>query len=695
MSVATLSRLPRAGALRLSQVHTAHLLAGIVAFGFLGRLLGAWTRATPTFFPDEYLYAELGRSIADGSLPLVRGASSGFPSLLHPLVTAPFWLIDDVETAFRAIQAFDAALMSLAALAAFAIARQLGLGRNLALVVAGAALLGPDLLLSGWLVAEPLAYPLVLASVWATARAVERPTPGAQLALLGLLGLTTLARLQLVVVALVALAAIVLIGVRERRLARALREQWIVLGATAVFLAIGAGLLATRRLGVYSGILDLEVDPLGVASWAAPTALLVVYSAGWIIVPGALIGLCSGLIRPRSRAEATVALFTTLLAIALLAEAGFISNSITGDLHERYVFYLVPLAITWFAVWMHRGATGRIWHTAAALGLGTVAVWVPVTRFSAGRGKTDAPFLRAVGGLEDALANPGTAAAVVAGVCVIGSIMAVLAHRRAGLGGPRAILAGALVFAVASSAFATGFDRDNSLRVQQGFVGKGGSWIDRLGVEDATLLWGDNGRPAAAHEALFWNRSVSSVALLPESNRFDDYAAASAEISSDGSLRKGGEPLTGWVVVDEYAASPTFAEGTALGGTDDLALYRFDAAPARLSSLFDGRFFDGLLSGRGALTVWPEAGETGVSGTVRLTVRAPADGPDRMLTFAGAGDPLTITAGTEETIELVACTASGPWRIEYEASPPTSEGARTVTLASTPLEYVGSAGACG
>ena len=196
MSTAINSRAPRARLFDFSDVGTAQLLGGIIVLSFLGRLAAGWVRATPNFFPDEYLYAELGRSIAEGSGPLVRDAFSVFPSLLHPLLTSPFWLIDDVETAFRAIQAFDAALMSLAALPAFAIARQLDLPRAWALLVAGSALLVPDLLLSSWLVAEPLAYPLVLASVWACARAIRRPSALNQLALLSLLGLTTLARFR-------------------------------------------------------------------------------------------------------------------------------------------------------------------------------------------------------------------------------------------------------------------------------------------------------------------------------------------------------------------------------------------------------------------------------------------------------------------------------------------------------------------
>jgi hypothetical protein len=482
VSTAINSRAPRARLFDFSDVGTAQLLGGIIVLSFLGRLAAGWVRATPNFFPDEYLYAELGRSIAEGSGPLVRDAFSVFPSLLHPLLTSPFWLIDDVETAFRAIQAFDAALMSLAALPAFAIARQLDLPRAWALLVAGSALLVPDLLLSSWLVAEPLAYPLVLASVWACVRAIRRPSALNQLALLSLLGLTTLARFQLVVVPIAVLATFVVVGIRERRPICAVREQWLVASVAAASLALGAVLLGTGQLGPYSGALKLNLDPIGIASWAAPTALVLAYATGWLVIPGALIGLVVGVARPKSRAEGTVCVLTLLLGLGLLAQAGFVSNTITAELHERYVFYLSPLLAISFGTWLHRGAPGARRYAALVTGLGLVALLVPLSRYSAAEGKTDSAFLRALGGLENLFADVGTASAAVAAASILGCVAALFAYR-SGAAGLRMLWIGALIVGVATSAGAVAFDRGNALRTQRDFVGSSPSWIDRLDVD--------------------------------------------------------------------------------------------------------------------------------------------------------------------------------------------------------------------
>src|SRR5207248_529948 len=115
--------------------------------------------------PDEYLYSELSRSIASTGHPLVRGAASHFPALLQPLLTAPAWFADDVATAYRLAQAIDATVMALAAIPVYVLARRLALGNGWALAAAAFALVVPDVFYSSFLLAEPVAYPLVLGAV--------------------------------------------------------------------------------------------------------------------------------------------------------------------------------------------------------------------------------------------------------------------------------------------------------------------------------------------------------------------------------------------------------------------------------------------------------------------------------------------------------------------------------------------------
>jgi hypothetical protein len=80
------------------------LLAALVALSVGVRTALGWLRETPIYLGDEYLYAELGRSIAETGRPLVRGAASDFPALLQPIVTAPAWLFGDVGTSYHLVQ---------------------------------------------------------------------------------------------------------------------------------------------------------------------------------------------------------------------------------------------------------------------------------------------------------------------------------------------------------------------------------------------------------------------------------------------------------------------------------------------------------------------------------------------------------------------------------------------------------------
>jgi hypothetical protein len=91
------------------EVGTASLLGGLVALSFAVRLVTGWLRATPNYFSDEYLYAELGRSLLESGRPLVRGVDVTFPALLQPLLTAPAWLADDVWVSYCHLYTYDAA----------------------------------------------------------------------------------------------------------------------------------------------------------------------------------------------------------------------------------------------------------------------------------------------------------------------------------------------------------------------------------------------------------------------------------------------------------------------------------------------------------------------------------------------------------------------------------------------------------
>ena len=156
------------------------------------------------------MYAELGRSLLESGSPLVRGESAHFLPLLYPLLTAPAWLWDDVEQAYRddpgrqrrrrcRWRRFRPSCSP--AGSASATGSRSRPPRS--------PLLLPELLYSSSVLAETLAYPLALAAAAAAVAALERPTARLQLAVLGFAGLATLTRLQLAVLPLCYLVAVV------------------------------------------------------------------------------------------------------------------------------------------------------------------------------------------------------------------------------------------------------------------------------------------------------------------------------------------------------------------------------------------------------------------------------------------------------------------------------------------------------
>ena len=391
-------------------------LVALVGASFLIRTALAWLRSAPALFPDEYIYSAIGRSIADSGQPLIRGGPAHFPALLQPIVTAPAWLIGDVGVSFRLVQAIGALAMSLAAVPVFLLARRLGLGSWVALALAAFTVLVPDLLYASFVSSEALAYPLVIASVYAATRAIAAPTRRAQVAFIALAVLATMARVQFAVLPIVFVLATVLVGLRERRTRQALREQLLPLCVFA--LAAGAVLASgpAHTVGVYRWLFGFHTGPLGIVHWAALDAMTLAYAAGWIIVPGALLGLWLTLARPRSTDELAFGVVAVLLVAALFFEAGLLQASLDlgKEIQERYVFYAAPLLGLFFALYASRGWPLRIPHLALAAALVLVSVRLPLSGYAVASTVDGSPILFGVYWLTAKLGKPGDASAVIA-----------------------------------------------------------------------------------------------------------------------------------------------------------------------------------------------------------------------------------------------------------------------------------------
>lgn len=150
----------------LARVPAAVWLAAIVSLSTIFRFALARSSPTPWIMPDEFIYAELSRSLADLGHFSVNGAGMAVWSYgpLYPILLAPAWLLTkSASQAYAVIQLINSLLMSSAAVFAYLIGRRV-LDKRLAFFLAVLTVLVPSMVYSSKAMTESLAYPVFLAA---------------------------------------------------------------------------------------------------------------------------------------------------------------------------------------------------------------------------------------------------------------------------------------------------------------------------------------------------------------------------------------------------------------------------------------------------------------------------------------------------------------------------------------------------
>lgn len=662
----------------IARVRAVPLVALALGLAFGVRLVLVWTRATPNYFPDEYLYAALGRSLSSLDAPTIRGAGTHFPALLQPLLTAPAWRIGNVETGYRIVQALSALAVTLAAVPTYALARRLGTGRGIAGALALFALVLPDTVYASFVIAEPFAYPLVVAGVFAGVVALAQPTRRAQLAFLALAALATFARIQFVVLPLAWLLAMIVLGARERRLRAVVKEQRLVLAAC---LALGVAVIASgpgKLLGYYSSVLHPHVHAIAVFKSLALNGLVLVYAGGWILIPGALLGLALAVGRPRSRLELAFGSLTVCLGIGLLAQAALFGDATIAQ--ERYVFYVLPLLAIAFVSYAQRGWPHVRAHALLAIGLLLASLRFPLSDYSATDTMKHSPVLLGFYWLEsrisaaDAAMSVAVAATVLTGVVLVASLRPRIAKPL--------VLALALGSSLLALAAATTFDTTNSRNVVGRFLPSNREWVDAAHVGRATLLVTPGQSKTDAEAQLFWNRSIDRLAVMPYTAPPDRMHTDAVQVTSDGTLLVDNEPLRGPLVVGTAFATTVFRQAAFVAHAPYFKLVS-PRGRAQLALQMLGRGADGHLGDRGVLFVWPESTGKPVSGWLELSLHpTESDAASVRITREGVFHRTVSVAGRAPTQLRVRACASGPWiagfSVRSTGAPPSASVPRFV-----------------
>jgi dolichyl-phosphate-mannose-protein mannosyltransferase len=350
----------------LARVPAAVWLVGLVAVSALFRFWIARSSPTPWIVPDEYVNIDLSRSLAESGRFAVNGAGIAPWSYgpLYALLIAPAWLLTSSATgAYAAIQLINCVVMSSAAVFAYLLGRRV-LDRQLSFFLAMSSVLVPSMFYSSKAMTESLAYPVFLAVVLAIVVALEHPTRSTQLVALAGIGLAVLSRAEMVMLAPAYLTAIAFVTVFEGEGRWPSRARFapfrltlytsVALFASAIAwsLARGGDALGAhgrwlhrfelaklpRWLLIYLGDLDLYVAAL-------PFAAFIV-----------MLGLaCRRETMPRSTRAVLAIAGASFLWFVLLIAVYSTQPRTPPAIHDRYLFYLVPLELLAFLLWIQTG----------------------------------------------------------------------------------------------------------------------------------------------------------------------------------------------------------------------------------------------------------------------------------------------------------------------------------------------------
>ena len=493
----------------------------------------------PRVFGDELIYWQLSRGFAWTGHFIVRGGAAPRYGLVYPALLAVAQRIGSDQTAAYAIaQGLNVVMFSLTAIPVYFIASRV-LQRRRALLAALLAVVLPSCVYTSAIMTENAFYPVFVTSALFMLRALERPSAWRQLLVAASVGVAFLVRAQAVVllpsylVAAVLLAVTTSQGRRRPALAASLRQHAPTVALLALAGVAAAAIRGSSTLGPYHVLVgSYGLRPL--VHWGLANVADIELYLG--VIPLAAFGVL--LVQAFSSRSASpeirrLVLLTACLGAGMLATVVALSASKygLGRVHERNLFYLVPLVLISFFAWLDAGLPRpRRTATAVAVALVLLPLTIPAQAVVTSGEDGIALLLWA-----DMKISPTVA---IAGMALVAAIAAALFLRSR----RPPVLLGVCVAALAAATVAGEVHAVHSVAIHRADWRDYG-WIDRAVGPDAQVvaLWAttNTGPQAARIEGLwadeFFNRSVRVVASadgpLP-----DGLPVKELRIRSDGCL---------------------------------------------------------------------------------------------------------------------------------------------------------------
>ena len=430
---------------------------------------------------DELLYERLAISVAHGGslLPRIHGDLIANVNQLYPLLLAPLFSGRLVPDALRDAHILNGIVMSSACIPVYLLARRVLANVPLALAVAALSVTIPWIALASFLMTEVVAYPVFAWAMLALHRAAVRPSPRGDVLLLLVLGVAVLARTQFAALLVVVPLALLLYRRSAVRLLaehRVLAVAYVAVAVTFVVLAVTGGL--SRALGTYSVTAEGNLTPSGM-----PRSLLehlAPIGLGLGIVPFVLgvAWLLSALARARPADEQAFASIALVTCVVLLFEVtSYDLRFGAGRLHDRYLFYVVPLLLVAAAAMVRQRDWPRWALVAGGALLALAFAFMPVVGY--GKFNVDSPVALLNEPLLEWGGSESGAQLLLALVAIVVLVALLLAPRRYATG---IVLVAALAIpAQAGAAFVRLLAHDGTsgrpITVGQGVVF---DWVDRM-----------------------------------------------------------------------------------------------------------------------------------------------------------------------------------------------------------------------
>jgi hypothetical protein len=612
---------------------------------------------------DELLYERLAISVwhEHSPLPHVHGELIANVNQLYPLLLAPLFAGKLVPDGLRDAHILNAFVMSSAVIPAFLLARRVTNGSRLAYLVAVLTVCLPWIVLASFLMTEAVAYPAFLWAILALHTVLLAPSARNDVLLLVAIGVAILARTQFAVLFAIVPVAILLYRFAPRR---SISEHRILTGAYGVLAAAAVILAATgnlsRALGTYSVTAEGNIAPSGM-----PRSLLqhiAPLGLGIGIVPFVLgtAWLFSSVVQERTRAQRAFAAVAGVAVVVLLLEVtSYDLRFGAGRLHDRYLFYVVPLLLVAFAAMLLERAWPRSAIVAGGALLALAFAFMPVISYD--KFNVDSPVaylnepLLRIGGSE-------RGAQVLLSFATIVTMLALLARRRV------AVVLAALAVALAPMQTAAAFVRllghdgtsGRPITLDQSVVF---DWIDRkvgghrrVAMIPYPFLYGTYwGNVAFWWNVEFWNESIRRAVVYDGAFTGTPETFPTTALSFDRTTGRANVSPTRYAA--EAVAETRFRlAGEVLGEDRGVDLIRAEL-PWRAAWLAYNLYRDGWTVPRvpGAIRVFATPGQSAPERRyLTVSVRAPNDVAPRPFTFRSNASSWTGRVGARTTSRQLA-----------------------------------------